>query len=455
MNAGALSDVPETTAAAVILDGLRVASALLIPRNAYEGHPESHAGTSLTGRRRSLRPRDRAAAWCLMARRSRIADSGHTILVVDDQEETLSSVRHLLEREGHRVVTASSGEEALHVLDRTDVQVTIVDYFMPRMTGGELVERVRCVDQFVQIILQTGYAGEKPPRVMLEELDIQGYHDKTDDPERLLLWVNVALRTHRFVTELRERERLQGELVANCSHELRTPLNVIGGYTELLAGGELGAMPADAVGPLRAVQKATRELTDLVSDFLSYAKVQSGAAPPTHERIETATLVRELQRLGQLLAEDKDIRFELDVAAAPEWFVSDAGKVRTILRNLVTNAAKFTAAGTIALEIACVAGALRIAVRDTGPGIRAEDLEHIFEPFRQGDGSSTRRHGGLGLGLALSRRLARLLGGTLEVESRVGTGSTFTLVLPAASTVEPARDRSATGRDEKPTAAAV
>ena len=129
---------------------------------------------------------------------TRKADSGHTILVVDDQDDTLASVRALLEREGHRVLTASSGAEALAIVERTDVQLVIVDYFMPRMTGAELVQRIRRSDPYLQIVLQTGYAGDKPPREVLAQLDIQGYHDKTDDPDRLLIWVDVALKAGRL-----------------------------------------------------------------------------------------------------------------------------------------------------------------------------------------------------------------------------------------------------------------
>src|SRR3989441_7631945 len=187
-----------------------------------------------------------------MARRSTRSPTGPTILAVDDQQDSLVSVRNLLEREGHRVLTAESGEQALAVVKTTEVDLMIVDYLMPRMNGAQLVRAVRSFDPFVQIILQTGYAGEEPPRVMLAELDIQGYHDKADDPERLLLWVDVALKTYRLLRTLTERERLQGELVANCSHEFRTPLNIISGYAELLLGGEFGPVPGAALDPLKA-----------------------------------------------------------------------------------------------------------------------------------------------------------------------------------------------------------
>jgi signal transduction histidine kinase len=365
-----------------------------------------------------------------MARHSKRPSTGHTILVVDDQDESVISVRRLLEREGHEVVAAGSGAEALRVLQETDVHVVIVDYFMPAMTGAQLVEKIRTFDPYVQIILQTGYAGEKPARQTLAELDIQGYHDKAGDPDRLLLWVDVALKTHRLVQTLRERERLQEELVANCSHEFRTPLNIIRGYAELLKAGDFGTMPESAVEPIQWLLDATGGLTDLVTDFLSYAKVEAGVMQVAREWVSTAQLAQELERVGGLVVDEKAVRFSLDLSAAPGGFVTDPVKLRTVLRNLVVNAAKFTAQGTITLRIALDSDGLRFAVEDTGCGIGADHLAVLFEPFRQGDGSSTRRQGGLGLGLALSRKIVRLIGGELRVTSEPGVGSTFTVVLP-------------------------
>jgi signal transduction histidine kinase len=273
---------------------------------------------------------------------------------------------------------------------------------------------------------------------MLADLDIQGYHDKADDPERLLLWVDVALKTQRLIHNLRERERLQGELVANVSHEFRTPVNIIGGYAELLRAGDFGAIPETAAQPLDSILEATRGLGDLVTDFLSYARLDAGVMEVARVTLQTAELAHELERLGHLLVDEKDVTFTVDATEAPPLLVSDPVKLRTILRNLIANAAKFTARGTVSLRIALAGDALRFAVEDTGCGIPPEDLALIFEPFRQRDGSWTREHGGVGLGLAVAQRMASLLGGTLAVESQVGVGSRFTLVLPRLTAGETA-----------------
>ncbi|MBM4268719.1 MAG: response regulator [Deltaproteobacteria bacterium] len=366
-----------------------------------------------------------------MARRSRRTPSGHTILVVDDDEGILTSVRALLEREGHEVLAASSGPRALELFKESDVHLILVDYLMPRMTGADLIREIRGFDPLVQIILHTGYAGERPPRQMLAELDIQGYHDKTRGPTDLLLWVDVGLKAHGLVRTLHERERLQAELVANVSHEFRTPLNVISGYADLLSDGEFGELEEQGKFPLNRIQEACRNLGHLVDDFLRYARLQARVEQVCPAQIETAGLVEEMERLAGVLVDAEKIRFRLDATRAPEVIFTDPVKLRTILRNLLTNAAKFTDEGEIELGFApSSSGGLSIYVRDTGPGIPSEACEVIFEPFRQLDGSMTRAHGGIGLGLALSRKLAYLLGGELHVTSELGQGSIFTLILP-------------------------
>src|SRR6266567_6719709 len=141
-----------------------------------------------------------------MRKRLVAGSSGWSILVVDDQEETLLSTRLLLEHEGHRVITAASGEAALACFRKDPADLVIIDYFMPRMSGPQLVEAIREHDQDVQILLQTGYSGEKPPNEMMQMLAIQGYHDKAEGPDRLLLWVRASLKAAAQLRKVREAE---------------------------------------------------------------------------------------------------------------------------------------------------------------------------------------------------------------------------------------------------------
>jgi signal transduction histidine kinase len=301
---------------------------------------------------------------------------------------------------------------------------------MPRMAGDRLVREIRKFDPYVQIVIATGGSGQMPPRQMLHELDIQGYHDKTDGPEKLLLWVQVGLKAYRTIRLLRERERRAGELVSHVSHELKNPLGIIGGYAELLRDGSFGDLPTRSLTPLRAMAGTTKVLNELVQNLLDYARVEAGAARVELQECNLQELASEMTALAAFLLQERAVRFRIEPNLTIATAKLDVAKVRSILRNLIANAIKFTQQGNITLRLDRAGNRLRVEVEDTGIGIPLEDQESIFEAFRQLDGSSTRSHGGIGLGLAVSRKLAHVLGGDLTVESESGVGSTFTLTVP-------------------------
>lgn len=372
-----------------------------------------------------------------MARKRTIAGlSGYTILVIDDQEEVLISTKLLMEREGHRVITASSGEEALALFRDHIVDLLIVDYFMPGMSGESIVQEIRKLNDNVQILLQTGYSGEKPPREMLRALDIQGYHDKSEGPERLLLWVDVALKAAGQLKKIRETEQLKAQLLANISHELRTPLNVIIGYSELLLDEQSEPLPPPVHQAVETIQRHGHALGFLINNFLNLARIESEVAATALDRVQIADFQGEMQELMRVLLRGKPISFtwQVDPRCPPVW--ADPQKLVLILRNLLSNAAKFTEQGEIHVFTSRSAHEeVLLFVKDMGVGIAPEHHEKIFEVFHQVDSSMTRRFGGTGIGLALARKLARLMGGEITVESTLGAGATFILTLKADSEV--------------------
>ena len=370
-----------------------------------------------------------------MARkRTAVGSSGHTILVVDDQEATLISNRLLLEKEGHQVFTAAGGQEALALFRHQQIDLIVVDYFMPRMSGEELVQEIRKTDEDVQVLLMTGYSGEKPPREMLRSLDIQGYHDKSEGPDHLLLWVDVALKAHAQLKKVRETERLKAQLLANISHELRTPLSVILGYSEVLLDGKSESLFPRARQAVEGIQKQARTLGRLVNNFLNFARIEAESMEMAMQSVRLSDFQEEIEKLMGLLLRSKPVSFVWQVSPQlpPVW--ADPQKLLLILSNLLSNAAKFTEQGEICVMATPNGseGEVALKVKDTGVGIDPEHHEVIFELFRQVDGSSTRRFGGTGLGLALVRKLARLMGGEITVESALGAGTTFTLKLRAS-----------------------
>lgn len=375
-----------------------------------------------------------------MARkRTTVQLSGFTILVVDDQEETLISVRLLLEREGHHVLTAASGEEALALFRRQRVHLVIVDYFMPQMGGEEVIQEIRKLDEEVQILLQTGYSGEKPPREMLRALAIQGYHDKTEGPEKLLLWVDAALKATSQLKKVREMEQMKEQLLANVSHELRTPLHIIIGYSDLLLDDPPEPLSEDTHRAIRSIQRQARLLGGLVENFLNFAQIQAGASGVTLHKVQLSEFREETEEMMGFLLGRKPVAFVWQVSPQllPVW--ADPPKLLLILRNLLSNAAKFTEAGEVRVGAALTVDKkeVTITVRDTGVGIAPEHHQVIFELFRQVDGSFTNRFGGMGIGLALAHKLARMMNGEITVDSTLGAGASFTLRLQAAPQAAP------------------
>jgi signal transduction histidine kinase len=240
------------------------------------------------------------------------------------------------------------------------------------------------------------------------------------------LFQELAEKSHQL--ELASEHKSQ--FLANMSHELRTPLNAILGYTELMVDGIYGELPEKPLGVLERVQENGRNLLALINDVLDLAKIEAGQLTLAMEDYDAGSLVRNVVTTIEPLARAKGL--SLIATAADDMPVGhgDARRLHQVLVNLVGNAVKFTDRGEVEVSATASGGRFDFTVRDTGPGIAAEDQRKIFEEFRQVDNSSTRRKGGTGLGLAISRRIVEMHGGTLSVVSAPGQGATFHVDIP-------------------------
>ncbi len=222
----------------------------------------------------------------------------------------------------------------------------------------------------------------------------------------------------------------KSQFLANMSHEFRTPLNAILGYTEMLADGIYGALPDRPLGVLARVQENGRNLLALINDVLDLAKIEAGLLTLRSEEYHMASLVWSVTASMEPLAQAKRLPLHGSSALDLPVGFGDARRLQQVLVNLVGNAIKFTDQGEVELKAEAADGWFKVTVRDTGPGIAAEDTEKIFEEFRQLDSSSTRSKGGSGLGLAISRHIVEMHGGHLTVASVLGHGSTFQVDIP-------------------------
>jgi signal transduction histidine kinase len=226
-----------------------------------------------------------------------------------------------------------------------------------------------------------------------------------------------------------EARRMKDEFLANISHELRTPLTAVLGYADLMQEGLAGPLTGDQRTTLAEMTGASQRLLELIDDLLELTTLKGGEARLTVESFDPRDALRDALAAAREPAEGVSVRVSMPESDTL-WMRSDRRKVAKIVASLLNNAFKFTTRGEVLAGIETRNDSVRFLVRDTGIGIDPASHDVVFEEFRQVDGSATRRFGGSGLGLALSRQLARLLGGDITLESAASTGSQFTLSLP-------------------------
>jgi PAS domain S-box-containing protein len=243
-------------------------------------------------------------------------------------------------------------------------------------------------------------------------------------------WASVALENARLYMSVQEASRLKDEFLASLSHELRTPLNAILGYARMLRTGIIA--PDKKEKAIDTIERNATSLTQIVEDVLDISRIVSGKIRLNVQAVDFPTIVRNAVEAIAPAAEAKGVRIEIviDTGAAP--ISGDPERLQQVLWNLLSNAVKFTNRGGKAqVRLECVNSHVELTVSDTGIGIPAEFLPHVFERFRQADAGFTRERGGLGLGLSIARQLTEMHGGTIDVSSAgVGHGATFRVKIP-------------------------
>ncbi|MGH7664125.1 MAG: PAS domain-containing sensor histidine kinase [Gemmatimonadaceae bacterium] len=237
--------------------------------------------------------------------------------------------------------------------------------------------------------------------------------------------------------ELEKANRLKSEFLASMSHELRTPINALIGYTALMLDRIYGDLTPKQEDGLKRIQASAQHLLALINDILDLARIEAGKMPLHLDEVALPLLVSEINQQIEPMVRKKALDYRVVIASDAPVMITDRIKVKQILLNLLSNAAKFTPKGHVALEITPVGDVVQFDVTDTGIGIDSKDLDAIWEDFRQLDQSRTREYGGTGLGLSITRKLVARLGGTISARSRFGSGTTFSVTLPA---VTPASD---------------
>ena len=240
----------------------------------------------------------------------------------------------------------------------------------------------------------------------------------------------VNLSLSESLERLQELDRIKDEFLANMSHELRTPLNAVIGFSGLLLLEASNRLPEDVRDDLQIIHQNGRSLLSMIDSILDLSKIEAGKFELELSPMNPVPLLEEVGALTAGLILDRPIRYRF---APPAWDVKVMGdpiRFKQVITNLVGNAIKFTEQGEVAMRVERVASRLRISISDQGIGMAPEEMDRLFKPFQQVDGSITRRFGGTGLGLALSLRLMAMMDGQITVESEKSRGSTFTVEMP-------------------------
>lgn len=358
-----------------------------------------------------------------------------TILLVDDDKDVIEVSQLVLEDiefEGCpvRILTANSGREGQQIFETVSgIAVAFIDVVMETDHDGlDLVEFVRnqLGNRDTRLILRTGNPGAAPPLDIVRHLEIDDYKEKTEmTAERLEISLLTALRSYRSLTASQAKSRF----VATMSHEIRTPLNAVLSLSYLTLRTALSGRQRDYV---EKIQSSSKHLLGIISDILDISKLESNKMTLEKAAFDMESVLSAAMTMTNAQAREKGLEMILDIAPDVQTqLVGDALRIRQILLNLLSNAVKFTLHGQIAVRITREGSApaghskLRFAITDTGIGLSAEQQSRVFKEFEQADNTTTRQYGGTGLGLGIVLSMAKLMGGTAGVESKIGVGSTF------------------------------
>lgn len=293
-----------------------------------------------------------------------------------------------------------------------------------RVANEELEEQSRSLLQS-QSHLEEQQAELEQSNVQLEERT----HELEAQKQALLVAQSQLVRNSN---ELAATSRYKSEFLANMSHELRTPLNSSLILAKLLADNKDGTLTEEQVKYARAILSSNNDLLALINDILDLSRIEAGHVELADEVVVVDSVLQRLRETFEPMARQKGLSLQIEAdALAPSQLMADSQRLQQILKNLLANAVKFTEHGRVGLQVRAAGnGRVRFEVSDSGIGIAREQLQVIFEAFRQADGSTRRRYGGTGLGLSISRDLAERMGGSIQVDSEPGRGSCFILELP-------------------------
>lgn len=363
---------------------------------------------------------------CDIAMRQCAATGAAVMRVIESQGEVVAAAGDLLPARGRCFELEGS------LLSQAVTERAMVREANYRDSGRPLM---RAVPELAlgPMILAPLHAHGETLGVICVARGVNGHPFREREIERLdMLADHAALAVHKsqLLMQAQSADRAKGRFLATMSHELRTPLTALAGYNELLADQVIGPLSDSQLDIVERMRSVTTHLSAMIEEILAFTSLEEGRETVRSTDFLAEDLVRAAMVVVEPLAQHKKLQLKMTLPKTPVRMSSDIDKARQILVNLLGNAVKFTDSGSVSVTLSQRASGVRFDVQDTGLGIADAELSRLFRPFAQVDSGLTRRHGGTGLGLYISRRLATLLGGHIEVNSVPGEGSIFSVVLP-------------------------
>ncbi len=376
----------------------------------------------------------------------------YDILIVDDRPENLLTLVGILESPQLNIIKARSGNEALGLLLEHNVALVLMDVQMPGMDGFETAEIMRSSERtkHIPIIFVTAISKQRKHIFKGYESGAVDYLYKPLDLEILKSKISAFIELFRYKESLEqtaaklqetveqlhdakiaaeEATKAKSIFLASMSHEIRTPLNGIIGIAELgLLDKDLSTLQKER---FLDIKTSGQNLLEIINDILDISKIEAGKLDLEETEFSIREMLDKVFKIINVFAQDKDVNLVVDMAPnIPDVLIGDQLRIRQILTNLLNNAVKFTDSGMVRLRIELIDLVeeqirLRFCVEDTGVGIPKEKQELLFEKYTQAEASTTRKHGGTGLGLNIARMLVDLMGGKINLNSEEGKGSKF------------------------------
>lgn len=361
-----------------------------------------------------------------------------SVVVIDDDHAMRLSCRQILSKMGFVVEVFENGATGLEGVARVKPSIVVVDLKMPGISGMEVIARVHEINPEIIIIVITGYA-TIATAVDAMKSGAYDFLPKPFSPDELRLIVGRGLERRRLQEESRhfqmERELLRRKFITFVSHQLKTPLVAVHQYLDVLQ--RLGDAPAAAAKRdewLERCIRRTEEMQELIRDWLTLAEVEGGALTRRREPVDIGLLVQGILDTYEGLAGATDVTLACEVRPGDAVVHGDSSALGVLFDNLVTNAIKYNrTAGSVTVSATTEPGEICVHVTDTGMGIPEEARGFLFDEFFRVGGDAARKASGSGLGLPICRRIVAEMGGTIEVASQLGRGSTFTVRLPDGS----------------------